>query len=141
MIQGAAHVTKCRHSVLTLRVQQLRLHESSDLTCRVAVSAGAILEECNRIAFFQIILAAASTSHHHPLEVKDFDWLRNGIPSPNYTIERIILEEGEDVAAVEAFGALSLTRETNSSNGADANVVVSRDMEAQSGDDSDDDEL
>jgi hypothetical protein len=84
LIQGAAHMNQCRHFTIALRSQQLRLHESSDLQCRVAVSVGAILEECTRITFL--------SSPQHLLDVKDFDWLRNGVPGPNYTVETIKVE-------------------------------------------------
>jgi hypothetical protein len=58
------------------------------------VSAGAILEECTRIVF----------SSSSQLDVKDFDWLRNGVPSPNYTIEqKIVLDKA--VVKFDAIGA------------------------------------
>jgi len=88
-IQGAAHVTNCHRSTIVLQSQQLRLHESTDLTCRVQVSAGAILEDCSRVVF----QCQAQATGAPPLDVKDFDWLRNGIPSPNFRVEAI--EEDE----------------------------------------------
>lgn len=62
------------------RAQQLRLHACDDLTCRIALTAGAILEHCRQISFFR-------ASADEPLDVKDFDWLYNGMPSPNFTIQ------------------------------------------------------
>jgi Tubulin binding cofactor C len=80
-IQGAVHVTNCHSSKLTLSAQQLRLHDCRDLACVVSVSAGAIMEGCQRMAF-------VNSASDHNLDVKDFDWLRHGIQSPNYTIQQ-----------------------------------------------------
>lgn len=94
-IDGAVHVTRCRHSTIALQSQQLRLHESSDLQCRVAVSAGAILEECTGITFV--------TSSPLLFDVKDFDWLRSRVPSPNYTVEISDKEVDAEAVVVNAF--------------------------------------
>jgi Tubulin binding cofactor C len=82
VIQGAVHVTNCHSSKLTLSAQQLRLHDCHDLACAVSVSAGAIMEGCQRMAF-------VNSASDQTLDVKDFDWLRHGIQSPNYTIQQI----------------------------------------------------
>ena len=72
---SALHVTQCHRTKLQApKVQQLRLHESSALECVVNVTAGAILEDCTEIVF------------RGSVEVKDFNWLRDGIPSPNYRV-------------------------------------------------------
>jgi Tubulin binding cofactor C len=80
VIQGAVHVTNCHSSQLTASAQQLRLHDCRDLTCIVSVSAGAIMEGCQRMAF-------VNSASDQTLDVKDFDWLRHGIQSPNFTIQ------------------------------------------------------
>ena len=103
-IQGAAHVTNCHRSTIVLRSQQLRLHESTDLTCRVQVSAGAILEDCTRVVFQCQPQAPGAP----PLDVKDFDWLRNGIPSPNFRVEAI--EEDEQDETVDKISASDRSR-------------------------------
>lgn len=51
-IQSAVHITSFQHVQLTAVAQQLRLHESTDLTRRVQLHAGAILEDCTRVVFF-----------------------------------------------------------------------------------------
>ena len=78
----AIHVTDC-HNGTTIqgRAQQLRLHESTDLTCHVELAAGAILEDCTRLVF--------NTVDMNKMEVRDFNWLRTGIPSPNFEIVQI----------------------------------------------------
>jgi len=79
-IQGAMHVTQCHGSTIHLvRSQQIRLHESTDLVCRIEASAtGIILEDCTRIVF---------QCPDQEVDIKDFDWLRSGVPSPNFTAE------------------------------------------------------
>ena len=98
-IQGAVHVTDCHDTVIRLQSQQLRLHESTNLQCHVNVSAGAILEDCSSITFY--------SSNKSELDVKDFNWLRNGISSPNYSIE---LEEEPELMK-SSFKQESLLRE------------------------------
>ena len=88
LVQGdslrAIHVTDCHNgSSIHARAQQLRLHESTDLTCTVDLAAGAILEDCTRLVFYNTSSSPTSTNN---LEVRDFNWLRTGIPSPNFKI-------------------------------------------------------
>lgn len=77
-ISRAIHVTSCSGTSITATCQQLRLHESVDLQLHVTVSAGAIMEESRGIVFF-------SPDH---LDVKDFDWLRANVPSPNFSLQK-----------------------------------------------------
>jgi hypothetical protein len=91
-IQSAVHITSCQHVQLTAVAQQLRLHESTDLTCRVQLHAGAILEECTRVVFF--------VEKETDADVKDFNWLRTGIPSPNFTIQTQQPKEERSVPAI-----------------------------------------
>ena len=83
-IQGAIHITHCRHvSCVVHSCQQVRLHESTDLQLKIGiVKGGAILEDCHRIVFVANSIAASKA-----LEVRDFSFLKRGKPSPNYTIE------------------------------------------------------
>jgi hypothetical protein len=46
------------------------------LTFNAEVTAGAILEDCTGLVFYS-----------EAIEVKDFNWLRSGIPSPNFEIK------------------------------------------------------
>jgi hypothetical protein len=90
-VKGAIHVTGCHTTALWSRSQQLRLHESTDLQCHSIVSAGAILEDCTRLFFWTLPSSL--------LEVKDFNWLKQGIASPNYSI--VEEEEKVNVSPVE----------------------------------------
>jgi hypothetical protein len=108
---GAVHVTNCHVVTLVLsETQQLRLHDSTDLTCHVPNPAtiGAILEGCTRIVFVippssSSVQQSAIASNYRPaedsrasaatrqptpplLDAKDFNWLRTGIPSPNFSV-------------------------------------------------------
>jgi hypothetical protein len=48
----------------------------------VKISAGAILEDCTRVTFYTNTTTAAA------LDVRDFNWLRSGVPSPNFSIQQ-----------------------------------------------------
>lgn len=96
MASGTVHVTNCHNLKLVLKEsQQLRLHDSTDLTCHVNATIGAILEGCTRIVF-AIPPAVSTTSSTLSseqnetqvllLDAKDFDWLRTGVPSPNFKV-------------------------------------------------------
>jgi hypothetical protein len=74
-IASAIHVTDCHDCSVHAKSQQLRIHESKDLTFHVELAAGAILEDCTRIMFVS-----------DRIDAKDFNWLRAGIPSPNFRI-------------------------------------------------------
>jgi len=91
VVEGAVHVTGCHHTRLQLggSCQQLRMHESTRVQCCIGgrgVMAGAILEGCRRIQFF-VDPKAGNDGDHPALDVKDFNFLKKGVPSPNYTIE------------------------------------------------------
>ena len=96
MTPGSVHVTNCSGATIVLvECQQIRLHDSEDLTCHVeqnASSVGAILEGCARIVFSISPSSLSDEQRHQPLllDAKDFNWLRNGIPSPNF---RVVVEE------------------------------------------------
>ena len=79
-VEGAIHVTACHETVLRSRCHQLRLHESSKLSLFVSSRAGPILEDCQEIRF--MVDPTDATTR----DVKDFSWLRHGVPSPNFTV-------------------------------------------------------
>lgn len=81
-VQGAVHVTQCHHTSFSiLQTQQLRLHESHHIECHVLVTAGTILEDCHHVTF------CAMTADASTADIKDFNWLRTDIPSPNVVVQ------------------------------------------------------
>ena len=99
-IQSAVHITSCQHVQLTAVAQQLRLHESTDLTCRVQLHAGAILEDCTRVEFF--------VEKETDVDVKDFNWLRTGIPSPNFTTQ---IQKSKGKRSMPTTAAIEISRD------------------------------
>lgn len=124
-ILGSIHITKCHHTTIYMieqHVHQLRIHESNHLQIyllhslsstnttnnttltnnnenniiiphqNVTVTSGIILEECKQIHFFH---KPVTNNQQQQLDVKDFDWLRNNVPSPNYTMNEIDDDEYE----------------------------------------------
>jgi hypothetical protein len=86
-IGGAIHVTACREMELYATCHQLRMHESNDLECHAKVMSGPILEDCTGIIFY-----ASGQENDLVYDAKDFNWLRTGVPSPNF---RIVEESDE----------------------------------------------
>ena len=86
-VLGAIHVTDCNSMsfVEGVHAQQLRLHHSQFIHCdNVHIQAGTILEDCEHVTFRvppKTDMAAFRSS------IKDFNWLRNGMVSPNFTIQ------------------------------------------------------
>jgi hypothetical protein len=94
IIEGAVHVTACRNVQLYLKCHQLRLHDSTDLHCHVFVVAPPVLEDSSGIVFYTLSEEDNSAAIR---DAKDFNWLRNGIPSPNFSI----VEETRGVGEME----------------------------------------
>jgi Tubulin binding cofactor C len=111
--RGAIHVTNCHHLTLHVHgpIQQLRMHESSHVDVHlaprirnddnaaaasiahavVAVTGGIILEGCSAVTFHvhgapSSSSPSAATSTRGTLDVKDFSFLKRGVPSPNYAV-------------------------------------------------------
>jgi hypothetical protein len=108
------HIRDCQHLTVRLRinVQQVRIHESSDVRiilenkhtgCSqdVAIQGGVILEGSTKIQFLvppptSCRLADVSTQDRNQhsdartsmthLDIRDFDWLRTDVCSPNFTV-------------------------------------------------------
>ena len=89
MVAGAVHVTACHGLRLELRSHQLRLHESTDVKCYT--SAATIMEDCRRIHFY-------FPANEPEPDIKDFSFLKEGVPSPNFVLERLV--EGDTLAHV-----------------------------------------
>lgn len=71
-IASSIHITDCHDCSIQGKSQQLRIHDSQNLSINVDLIAGAILEGSHDIVFQRVV------------EVKDFDWLREGMASPNF---------------------------------------------------------
>jgi hypothetical protein len=88
--------------------QQLRIHNSHYIQCynvQTMIDGSIILEDCDNITFHVVVFMSfvsdwtttspttTTTTTSTIVErlqqriIKDFNWLRNGIPSPNYTIK------------------------------------------------------
>lgn len=88
-VASSIHVTHCQDcQVVPTKCQQLRIHESVRLDFQqVLLGAGAILEASEDILFGVVDDTTV-------LDVKDFHWLRTGVPSPNF---RIVFAESSKV--------------------------------------------
>ena len=76
----ALYVTNCTNCTFQHAItQQVRLHESQSLICDCHITAGAILEGCHDIVFY-------NDTVDHCDKVRDFFWLKSNIPSPNFCI-------------------------------------------------------
>jgi hypothetical protein len=118
----------------------------------VKISAGAILEDCTRVTFYTNTNTATDThGNNHTgsaLDVRDFNWLRSGVPSPNYSIQQESESDGASFR-MESLPDKNEKKEvpTESSNDAasisivsEAQMVVQNDKQEENNDD-DDDEL
>jgi Tubulin binding cofactor C len=86
-VVGAIHVTECQEVTFMdgIQAQQLRLHHSKDIHCYNShIHAGTILEDCQHVTFH---VPSTTNPAEYRNNIKDFNWLRNGIPSPNFSIQ------------------------------------------------------
>lgn len=109
-IGGAVHVTACQDLELFASSHQLRMHESSSLKCHVSVGSGPILEDCTGIVFY---VSANKSNGDFVYDAKDFNWLRNGLPSPNFCLvqeEKVeFVSKADDEPRVESVHNLGST--------------------------------
>jgi hypothetical protein len=115
-VSSAIHVTDCHDCSVHAKAQQLRLHESTDLKCHVDLVAGAILEDCTRLLFVS-----------NNVDVKDFNWLRTGIPSPNFRIEPPIVTKKESGELPSNNCNASAPRETSALSDVPGESVIKAD--------------
>ncbi len=133
-IASSIHITSCQHCTIQAHAQQLRIHDSQMLKLEIDLVAGAILEGSHDILF------------QRPVEVKDFDWLRAGVPSPNFRIEDTVNLDKE----LSTIPALAVTTPTPSTIPIETKTFMAPLVEAlpskectidEQDDDDDDDEL
>ncbi|KAL7579166.1 hypothetical protein ACA910_011339 [Epithemia clementina (nom. ined.)] len=88
VVLKALHVTNCTNCTFENgQTQQMRLHESSSLQIRnFEITAGAILEGCRHVQFFVVHEDDDDDDDDLHRKIRDFDWLKPGMPSPNFTI-------------------------------------------------------
>ena len=89
-ISSSIHITGCSECEVHCSSQQLRIHQSCDLVLQVEMLAGAILEDSSRLLF-----------RGSNLDVKDFNWLRAGVPSPNFRIEASTVQDIHSILSSE----------------------------------------
>lgn len=100
---SSIHMTDCHNVTMHVtQAQQMRLHKSSDVMVWGRITGGTIIEGCQRIG----------VTRNCP-NVKDFDWLKPGVPSPN--LERLtdtyVSEISSSSSSSVAHAAAAATRE------------------------------
>lgn len=88
-VSGAAHVTGCCQSSISISCHQLRIHQSSDSSFCVNVKTQPIVEDVRNIQFapynFSYPGQIPATGESLWDQVRDFKWLKSE-PSPNWSI-------------------------------------------------------
>jgi Tubulin binding cofactor C len=113
-ISGAIHVTQCHNVQLQIHsFHQLRIHESSNLQCHISHgdACGGIILEDSSLLVFAVKANKEKTFMENGnilplLDVKDFNWLRNNIPSPNFRVE-VAIDNEEEELTTSTKGAIS----------------------------------
>ena len=125
-VSGPVHVTNCHGTTVSTACRQLRIHDCTAVTFRVWVKSGPIIENCTKMVFRGDPIDVrrdedavgdggnsggadpsggvchwdqAANMYH---DVKDFCWLRTGVPSPNFTV---VQRDDGSVAGGEECGA------------------------------------
>mmetsp|Transcript_467 Transcript_467/g.748 ORF Transcript_467/g.748 Transcript_467/m.748 type:complete len:127 (-) Transcript_467:903-1283(-) len=98
-------MTNCRKSTFDIPFcQQLRIHDSDDVKIKIHVISGPIIETCSAIKFYQKDFPPNKSDNDENFgpnlywDVKDFNWLKNSVKSPNFevfTCEEMQLQDHE----------------------------------------------
>lgn len=109
-VSGPVHVTNCHGTTISTACRQLRIHDCTAVTFRVWVKSGPIIEHCSQMVFRGdpvdvrgggvddgnggVCHWDEDANMYH--DVKDFCWLRTGVPSPNFTVVQCCDEDAEE---------------------------------------------
>ncbi|KAI2720604.1 hypothetical protein CBS147332_3844 [Penicillium roqueforti] len=89
-VNGPAHITGVKNSVIVISCRQFRMHDCSDVDVYLSCSSNPIIEDCSNIRFGRIPKAYA-LRHDRPdhedrwSQVEDFKWIKQE-PSPNWRL-------------------------------------------------------
>lgn len=97
-VRSSVFVSKCHNCTVAVACQQLRVHESSDLSCYVHLTSGGIIEDTKNISFapYQVsypgldadfVEAGLSRDPNENWQkIEDFDFVVSKRRSPNWTV-------------------------------------------------------
>ncbi|KAL4948282.1 tubulin binding cofactor C-domain-containing protein [Aspergillus filifer] len=90
-IDGPAHVTNVRNSIIVVNCRQFRMHNCSNVDVYLSSSSNPIIEDCTDVRFGRIPKAYQALDHDRPDSedrwncVEDFKWIKPE-PSPNWSL-------------------------------------------------------
>ena len=87
-MEGPIHVTNCHKTKIYIPFsRQLRIHDCSDTSFFIHVASGPIIEGCKGMEFHEKTCGGKySQEKNFYSEVKDFNWLKNLVKSPNFDV-------------------------------------------------------
>ncbi|ODM16988.1 hypothetical protein SI65_07387 [Aspergillus cristatus] len=89
-IDGPAHITGVKHSVIVVSCRQFRMHDCRDVDVYLSSTSNPIIEGCSNVRFGRTPRAYA-LDHDRPdnedrwSQVEDFEWIKPE-PSPNWSL-------------------------------------------------------
>lgn len=97
LTKSTVFVDGCNDCVISVNCHQLRIHNSRGTTFRIFVTSKAIIEDCDGLTFSPYTFVYAQKEEDEVLferkgkqnlwrEVQDFNWLKEGIVSPHFTL-------------------------------------------------------
>ena len=120
-VAGPVHATSCRGGTsVSVACRQLRVHDCDGATFDVHVRSGPIIEGCRDVTFRgeyrpdaaeAVAEGEADQNMYH--DVKDFNWQRAGMKSPNFVVVPVLSPglgvppSGGGAAAADGQGAVS----------------------------------
>lgn len=111
-IQGPVHVTNCHDTQIQIAfARQLRIHNCTNVSFECHVASGPIIEECTKMKFYQqdyLYEEGSENIDNQNLywDVKDFQWLKTLVKSPNFEIFSHGFNKRQDILTVEQEGAV-----------------------------------
>jgi len=106
-IHGPVHLTNCHDTHIQIAfARQLRIHNCTNVSFECHVASGPIIEECTKMKFYQqnyLCEEGSDNIDNQNLywDVKDFQWLKTLVKSPNFEVFSHGFNEREDLLTVE----------------------------------------
>ncbi|KAF3908107.1 hypothetical protein ABW21_db0207449 [Orbilia brochopaga] len=87
-IDGPAHLTGLQGCIVVVKCRQFRLHECRDVVVYLRCRSRPIIEHCHGITFAPLVVDGGEEEEGENMwdQVDDFNWLKEGKPSPNWRV-------------------------------------------------------
>jgi hypothetical protein len=141
-IEGPIHVTNCHKTKIYIPFsRQLRIHDCTDVSFFIHVASGPIIEGCKGMQFHEkTCLGKYSKETNLYRDVKDFNWLKNLVKSPNFDVFSEEESQKRTELIAESIRKTRIEEEVQKMSIASSPSIIRNDEESPGEDTSDDED-